>query len=1650
MAKKSKLTQVSPTPHRPLFLPKNLPPGYSNWQEWYSQNPNPPTLPVKSTSPKAGKEIDMNRIYHRQTSKETGMFNPLVVQGLTKSSKGALGMAQAMPAALAEYKKKFKEDIDVTIPENSVKFQKWMMGDLMGRNWINHSSNESDTVKVAKALAAYNYGPTNVINTLNKAKQKGIDIYSNKLEWLKELPEETSDYVNKILLAKDPKFEKEYAEVKDKYWDLYSPNVPIKEDGGPIYNTGISSVSTQKTFQDNNNYANTFESSIADNDGFRQYYKQTTPGSLIHYAGDPATGEQVSVNNQLITDPFLKNFLYTKAGYQTGMKKDGGPVYNWIPPNYPRVGARNKQGGWLEKYANGDKVGKYARKGETYNEKRAAELGYTPDAIGHLPSVDYETSNWLKSAQHSTAWKEHLYGYLLNPAVSTGYNLGFDFGGYFGKNQLKYYPKKEDGGTIEDQRIPTPTTPSFYPDYPDRTLTNYQMGTPKAPMYGPGGGVNTLEGNMIANVLMNRNRDKDFVQRAYAVGKNPNSPMFNLFDPEEFGSKMSHKMAWGEDDKGQAYMFPTVMNSKDEAIKVPNQYADYISSQGYKNATGIPAYAHGATVWNKRLADEQMSAAYVVGPDTKGTQVKNTYPDRMSGAENPTNYKIGDVIPTGMDYKSPAAGTYDYNKDVQPYYKMRLHAPDTTRMAYNGYVPAYKSGGFLRQAGEFAFGALEGTLDTVTGGMTDSLTDMAHDALSQAANTTYDDKAGQRLKRLHGAGKIGGAIAGGIASGNVAGAIGQGAEGTNDILQYSPNASEDLKKWGGLGLNLAQMGSGFMGGMNNTGQMAKFNATDIGKYAGQAGKVGKGLNMFQSGDIMGMMNMFQPQGMGSFRNGGDVDVEVKEVKPTITGGVSAFYQKNAPELPLMGGNISGYFGGKLNPSLSAQGGFGAQRSAMLAGQLGVSPHIKVGNVMFNPSASVGLSGGVNRGYSNYITDPSGLITEERVAPTFAGNIFSKAKVKAAYTGLPKNYEFDPYMSAEVIKDPYGTRLPISAGLDFGRDTFVQGSYDPLSNTFGVGAQFNFGGEKNPYKYKGKARQPKVTPTTRTFADGGDVPPYVTSDPKEFARRKKAYSDSLALFNSAYNFDSDRSWGKDEHGHPEGLYGNASFEQLSPFEKREVKEEKIYVNNPNKINKNIKPTGREYMLHKWGASAIDLYKKPIQKIILEELLPMRGLPSDNIEAMPQKVNVPESNPLPTQYMDTRGEFSNVPQVPPVYTEEQLLKMGYRAPQKKANGGWLDSYEEGGDVDITKPYLNPATVQSGLAKANQPVTTTTGRVISTPASREKERREKVIAKDQSKYSVEDYKKGIQEPGAGNSVLDDPLAMAFFGGFKAGQPLAKALGQYGKNVASEATTGITDFSKGVKSLYNEIATGESSLPIAWKSPAVNLTQEESERMFKELQNNRVLTPQEKAIMADYAAGSTPYTGFNSMLKKHDLTSTVKKNRRAMHNIIATASLKEPSSKVILTRRVRPDVKEFLNFENNLFNLGNRPTSFSAGVGGTMQNIADTDRIVVPNRSLKEAHPLFIKQVYEDLPEETILEMVNRVDPKDIRRRETIEKFGRAFSDATAKEREVVGTGLNMKRIGKVKNNLGGYDHIVRFHKQGGLIDNKKSSGGWLDNLK
>ena len=103
---------------------------------------------------------------------------------------------------------------------------------------------------------------------------------------------------------------------------------------------------------------------------------------------------------------------------------------------------------------------------------------------------------------------------------------------------------------------------------------------------------NQLEGDLISKVIMNRNRNVEFVDRAFNPSHYPQKQEF-----VDFNEKATHKMGYGEDDSGQSYIFPTIFNEKNEAIPVPNQYAEYISEKGYKNATGLGSkFKNGGTL----------------------------------------------------------------------------------------------------------------------------------------------------------------------------------------------------------------------------------------------------------------------------------------------------------------------------------------------------------------------------------------------------------------------------------------------------------------------------------------------------------------------------------------------------------------------------------------------------------------------------------------------------------------------------------------------------------------------------------------------------------------------------------------------------------------------------------------------------------------------------------------------------------------------------------------------------------------------------------------------------------------------------------------------------------------------------------------------
>jgi len=225
-----------------------------------------------------------------------------------------------------------------------------------------------------------------------------------------------------------------------------------------------------------------------------------------------------------------------------------------------------------------------------------------------------------------------------------------------------------------------------------------------------------------------------------------------------------------------------------------------------------------------------------------------------------------------------------------------------------------------------------------------------------------------------------------------------------------------------------------------------------------------------------------------------------------------------------------------------------------------------------------------------------------------------------------------------------------------------------------------------------------------------------------------------------------------------------------------------------------------------------------------------------------------------------------------------------------------------------------------------------------------------------------------------------------------------------------------------YNEIATGNSVLPIAWKSPAVGLSQEASAEMFNSLLNSNKLTPAERNIVLEYQHNSAPFTG---RFGEHSIDPG---KRTALNNIINKYQLQFPqNSNVIATRRFNNDRGNLgTNIENGRLNFGDRPTSFSAGVGVEGYNGAP-DRIVIPSRYLPRMKNNFIANEYTPIPKEH-LELIGQ---PSLTSRQTLIDFGSGIgttNQTVGAERELIGTGLDFKQVGKVKNDIGGFDYIVK----------------------
>lgn len=154
------------------------------------------------------------------------------------SKKGAKGLTQVTDDTLTDYiKQTGDKNVDVYDWKDSMKIQNWYMNNLYNRPWIN-KQNQSQNVRLAKTLAAYNWGPTKFNDFINEKKNKGVDIYGNEMSWVKDLPIETRDYIKTVLLRENDEFEgwvEDWNKNQDKqlYIDAYKEK--YKRGGGLLF-----------------------------------------------------------------------------------------------------------------------------------------------------------------------------------------------------------------------------------------------------------------------------------------------------------------------------------------------------------------------------------------------------------------------------------------------------------------------------------------------------------------------------------------------------------------------------------------------------------------------------------------------------------------------------------------------------------------------------------------------------------------------------------------------------------------------------------------------------------------------------------------------------------------------------------------------------------------------------------------------------------------------------------------------------------------------------------------------------------------------------------------------------------------------------------------------------------------------------------------------------------------------------------------------------------------------------------------------------------------------------------------------------------------------------------------------------------------------
>ena len=251
--------------------------------------------------------------------------------------------------------------------------------------------------------------------------------------------------------------------------------------------------------------------------------------------------------------------------------------------------------------------------------------------------------------------------------------------------------------------------------------------------------------------------------------------------------------------------------------------------------------------------------------------------------------------------------------------------------------------------------------------------------------------------------------------------------------------------------------------------------------------------------------------------------------------------------------------------------------------------------------------------------------------------------------LDKLTRLMPYYR-DVVKDIEAGRMTkdmankmLETSMRVGNQFAESAKLGPMDVDFNVLPESLFGAGLNGLKKFGSGgRLSARTPSGREK----EMTPVYVRDPRD--PNLLAYRDSLDAFNSTDYFR--------RHLNPRTRIVNADAPSLRY--QTHVYEEYLHPR--------LKPS--EIIAYDY-TKEFPLYKKPVQPVIYKkdqvvDKMPMRGMPDTNVSAQPIGITPVTAGSAPF-YMDYRGEWTEQRPTAYPYSNEQLLKMGYRQslPKKK---------------------------------------------------------------------------------------------------------------------------------------------------------------------------------------------------------------------------------------------------------------------------------------------------------------------------------------------------------------------------------------------------